>query len=327
MIYLNGISLEHYKGLCNISLSNFTPITIITGPNGSGKTSLCEAIEILLNPFDFNHYISVTEKRKNGFWNSFDKRQSRLYTRIDGEILKQPYFTEIASYYPLFTEPFQGFHNYGYPKQNKVTVDSKQIQFNISQNKPTNSTSPLVRYRKITPDDKEFSFLPIKEDQLIYDKILTYLSLFDPNYVGFQTENFKDTVLYHNIYQNLTEDFFSDGMRYVLKIAEQLAGFSNGIVFIDPVEYRISPNTFPVLVELLYHIASKRQIQLFLTTQSLEFIDEWLDLLHFYNQLSEISLVKLQTKPDGCIAKQYLGELMYQLRMEHQTDFRISDSE
>ncbi|MBO5408035.1 MAG: AAA family ATPase [Clostridia bacterium] len=325
MIYVNGISVEHYKGLRNISLANFSPITIITGPNGCGKTSLTEAIEIILNPLNFNHYIAVTQTKNQGFWNSFDKQQARLYTRIDGEILKQSYFTEIVSYQPIFQEPFLGFHHFGYPKNGRDIIESKEIDYSVSKNQSQSFSDPIVRYRKLTPQNQNLSFQTIREDQLLCEKALSYLSLFDSDYAGFQTENFKDTVLYHKKYNRVSEDFFSDGIRYVLKIMEQLSGFSNGVVIIDPAEHQIAPNTFPFMVELLYHVASKRQLQLFLTTQSMEFVDEWLDLLHFYRQLSEITLVKLRSKPDGCSAKQYSGELMYQLRMEHQTDFRCSD--
>ncbi len=327
MKYVNAISVDHYKGLSNIAISRFSHINLITGPNGSGKTSLAEAIEILLNPFDFQHYIAVTQKSPNGFWNSFDKKQGRCYTKIDGKILNQSYFTEIVSYHPPFQESFQGFHHVGYPQNNQMTITSNELNTAIPNDITTDNLQSLVRYRKVTPENTTFSFQTIAKDKLLSEKALSYLSLFDSDYVGFQTENFSDTVLYHKRFETIKEEFFTGGIRYILKIMEQLSGFSNGVVILDSAEHQISPNTFPFLVELLYHIASKRQIQLFITTHSLEFIDEWLDLLHFYRQLSELSLIKLQAKPEQCIAKQYSGELMHQLRMEHQTDFRISDSQ
>ena len=327
MVYVNEVSVDTYKGLCNISVSNLSPITIVTGPNGCGKSSFLEATEILLNPFDFSHYVSVTGNSPDGLSHSFHKKKMRPYTKISGKILNQAYFTEIVSYQPISKGSFQGFHHCGYPKENALQIKSNEINFSFFDDTFKKVSPPLVRYKKITPNDRKLSLEQIASDSLIREKVLSYLSLYDGDYEAFITEDFQETYLSHKSYGTIDQSFFSDGIRYFLKISEQLANFTNGVVFIDPVENQLSPNSFPVLVELLYHLASKRRLQLFLSTQSLEMIDEWLDLLHFYRQLPIVTILTLQSKPNGCNVTRYSGELSYQLRMESQTDFRFTQSE
>lgn len=324
MIFVNSLFVEHYKGLHDVSVEGFSPINLITGPNASGKTSLIEALEVLMNPFDFQHYVSVHNNSYERFYGSFDKREPRPYTKISGKILKKNYFTEIVSYQPPSGGNFHGFHHYGYPTSDGEKIQTNEIHYSFFENKLAKQSEPLVRYRKITPKTSSLSFEEITKDSVIQACVLSYLTLFDPNYVEFQKEDFKHTVLYHKIFKAVKEDFFSDGVRHFLKIAEHLSNFHDGIVLLDPADYLMAPNSFPILTELLYHLASKRRLQLFCTTHSLELIDEWLELMCFYHQLSEISIFKIQSKPDSCHITKYSGQTAYELRMEKNEDLRTT---
>lgn len=52
MGYVKGLEVEGYRGLRKASLTDFAGINVFVGKNGSGKSSLLEALYIALKPFD-----------------------------------------------------------------------------------------------------------------------------------------------------------------------------------------------------------------------------------------------------------------------------------
>ncbi len=321
MEYINSISIGNYKGIKRLNIDSFSSVNIITGPNGSGKTTLLKALEILTNPGDFSHYVKVSGKTFEEFANSFDKRQPRPYTNIAGTVLHNPYMAEIASYLPITKEGFMGYHHFSYQSDGKKKTKTTQISYSFF-NEKENPTRALFPFRTVSPKDTSVCFKKIWEDKTVKEKVLSLLALFDEEICDFHTENFEEYFLYHNSYGNLSPSFFSDGIRYFLKIAEVFSGYSNGILAIDGFEYLLAKNTVTEVINFIYQLAKERQIQVFLVTQSAEIIDEWLDLLHFYNELCFLTILRLRSDREATSCQLTNGERAYQIRLERKTDFR-----
>lgn len=322
MKYFNHIAIEHYKGIKALNISRFAFVNLITGPNGSGKTSFAEGLEILTNPKDFSHYVKVTGNSLTGFTDSFDKREPRPYTKLSATILENPYTIEIASYLPIENQTFIGYHHFKYPVDGTLKTISNEITLCFAENLPIENRKPLLPFRKVTPKDSPANLKTIWDDQDIREKVISLLSLFDDEIYGFHTEDFHEYFIAHQSYGNLKLEFFSEGIQYFLKIAEQLSKFQNGVLVIDALDYQFAKNTVYEVVNFIYKTAKERQIQLFITTQSAEMIDEWLDLMHFYNDLSNFKIFRFRSDKNHTSCMEYEGPRAYQLRLEENADFR-----
>lgn len=322
MEYFNRVAIGHYKGIKKLNISRLASVNLITGPNGSGKTAFTEGLEILTNPMDFTHYVKVTGNSLSGFSESFDKRESRPYTQMSATLLENPYSMEITSYLPITNQTFIGLHHCGYPVDGSLNTISKEICYSFALKNPPAGTKPLLPLRKVSPKNTDICLKTIWEDKKISEKVISLLSLFDCEICGFHTEDFCEYWIAHQSYGNLKPEFFSDGIQYFLKIAEQLSQFQKGVLVIDGLEYQFAKNTVYEIVNFIYQIAKERQIQLFITTQSAEIIDEWLDLTHFYNDLSHLRIFRFKSEKERTTCLEYDGMRAYQLRIEQEIDFR-----
>lgn len=321
MEYFGSISIADYKGIRQLDIDCFSSVNLITGPNGSGKTTLLKALDILTNPGDFSHYVKVCGNTFSDFVNSFDKRELNPHTKLSGILLGNPYLVEIVSHLPITNKEFSGYLHFCYPCEGEYKIKTKEITHSLEETAVSYS-KPLVRYRYVSSKNDEVCLKRIVDDNTVKESVLSFLSLYDEEMIAFHTEDFKEYFLYHNTYGNLPPDFFSDGIRYFLKIAETFSNFSDGIIAIDGLEQQFAKNTVTEVINFIYRLAKERQIQVFLTTQSAEIIDECLDLMKFHNDLEKLTIIRLRSDKESTTCLTFPGERAYQLRLEREIDFR-----
>lgn len=318
--YITSLQIDSLRGIRNITLPILSSINIITGPNGSGKTTVLDAIDLLANPTEPLQYWKVANGSSKTFRNLFDKSETRPRIRVAGKLLQKPYFTELLSYEPISDTHFFGYHYYGIPKNGIVCNQMKEVEFSFNKSRPEKFPSPLINIKRLT--DHAISLDNIAKDKLVKEKVLSFLSLFDSRFSNIYSPDFKTTYIVHESYGNLDTNFFSEGIRKILKIAELMSNFHNGILLLDDFECQLSPQTLYEAVSLLYSLAKEKQIQLFITTHSQELIDEWLDILNFYHELSKFTLVRLKSDGISSSFTQFTGKEAYELRIEKELDFR-----
>ncbi len=322
MIYLNSLKIDSLKGVRNIEFRNFSAINLITGPNGSGKTTVLDAIELLSNPTDPMQYLKLANNSPKVFYNLFDKNELRPRIRISGNILEKPYFTELVTYEDLSDNVFCGYHHFGIPKNGVLTNHSREIQLSLKDSPPDCMSTCLVNTKRISDNFSGISLGNIAGDSTVKEKVLSFLSLFDNRFTDIYSPDFINTYITHDGFGNTDIEFFSRRIHKILKIADVMSGFHNGILLLDDLESHFSPQTLYEVVSLLYYLAKEKQIQLFLTTHSQELIDEWLDMMNFYHQLSDLKLFRIKSDGKTSSFTEFSGKEAYELRLEKELDFR-----
>ncbi len=316
-IYVNSLCVTSLKGMRNISLHDLAPINLITGPNGSGKTTCLDAVELLSSPADAGQFLKLANESSKKFYYLFDQQQICPYIHIAGELFKKPYFTKLTCNDSSSDTTFRGYHHFGIPEKytNQIELSLKDVPFK-------STVSPVVKVKRIAKDSKLPSLANIAKDPVVKEKVLSFLSLFDDRYTDICSPDFKHTYVMHNAYGMVDETFFSEGIQKILCIADAMSGFHHGVLLLDHFECHLSVQTLYEGVSLLFSLAKQKQIQLFLTTHSQELIDEFLDLLNFYNELSNLKIIRLKSDGDTSSYTEFSGKEAYELRVEHELDFR-----
>lgn len=321
MEYLNNLSVDSFKGIRNISFQNFASVNLITGPNACGKSTVLDAIELIANPTDPMQFATIAKRSPKGFCSLFDKRDKQTSCKVSGSLLKKSCFTEFNSQHSAFGNIFRGEHRFGIHKNGLLTHHTHQVELSLSNNIPKIDSS-LVSIKRISDDANDVSLANILKDGRVKEKVLSILSLFDYQITDIESPDFKNAYISHGIYGQLDISFFSAGIRKILKLADIMSGFQNGILLIDDFETHYSPQTMYEIVSLVYSLAKERQIQVFITTHSQELIDEWLDILNFYNELSHLKIIRMKSDGTASSLTEFTGKEAYELRMEKEIDFR-----
>ncbi len=320
--YISSLCVTSLKGMRNISLHDLAPINLITGPNGSGKTTFLNAVELLANPKDVGQFLKFANGSSKTFYNLFDKQQIRPYIRIEGKVFNKPYFTELTSYESSSETTFRGCHHFGIPEEH-----TKQVELSLQDVSLKHPVNPAVKVKRIGKNAKISSLENIAKDSVVKEKVLSFLSLFDERYTDIYSPDFRNTYVIHDTYGAVDESFFSAGIQKLFCVADAMSGFHHGVLLLDHFESQLSVQTLYEGVSFLFSLAKKKQIQLFLTTHSQELIDEFLDILNFYNELDNLKVIRLKSDGKTSSFSDFSGKEAYQLRMEHELDFRYESSQ
>ena len=79
MAYIKAIEINHFRGIKQLSVNDFSNINLIVGDNNSGKTSFLEAIELLFATPQLGAIKRIINQRtvlspdKDSFYVSFSK--------------------------------------------------------------------------------------------------------------------------------------------------------------------------------------------------------------------------------------------------------------
>lgn len=112
---------------------------------------------------------------------------------------------------------------------------------------------------------------------------------------------------------------FGDGLKRTLVIALILLTTKNGIILIDEIETSIHVSALSRVFSWLVETCYKREIQLFVTTHSLEAIDA---MLSTDTDIAKENIVAFRLNSKGEQPQRFSGNLLHRLRSERGLDVR-----
>jgi len=110
---------------------------------------------------------------------------------------------------------------------------------------------------------------------------------------------------------------FGDGFKRTLVIALTLFNITNGVLLIDEIETSIHVSALSRVFSWLIETCRRREIQLFVTTHSLEAIDAMLQ-----PEIATDEVVAFKLNPKGQAPQRFSGSLLHRLRSERGLDVR-----
>lgn len=154
------------------------------------------------------------------------------------------------------------------------------------------------------------------------EALIQVLQLFDPHIVNFEVigkqRNIK--IFADNKEMPLSLYDYGNGMYKAFYIASAALLSENGMLLVDEIEAGIHKTALRKFIAFLSNVCQQRNIQLFITTHSLETVDLFLEFDN--DTLNRIAAYNLHDTNDGIKAVRYSGSKLAQLRRNMGVDIR-----
>ncbi len=303
---LTSIEIEKFRGILKGRLDEFTPLVVLVGPNGSGKSTILDSILIGANPnpgVGIGQTVLRREELASGapwlLWKrgvdgpatiraTFQTARVRTYTlKIDftGDIVVN-----------CTAHDVQGEDQH--PFSHVFVKFSPDNIYSISGNPPPAEGIPEVVF--VGPFPKRF-LGPLHElySELVRrgksDEVTTILGGLVPGLqrVEILVENQKPVLNLVFRDRAVPAVLAGDGINLLLRLGFELAIRSGGIALMEEPEIHGHPAAIRQSARAIL-AAVRRNVQVFVTTHSLELIDALLSEASLTKDVDKLGLYRLQ---------------------------------
>lgn len=305
---IESISVKNYRGIENLELNNFKRYNFFVGDNSSCKTTLLEAIfsstisnlsgiivstnskgEILksenINSLFYNADSSneiefvlnnsiKTRIRIENFYNNqsinLENLRNKDNLKFLYNIVKEVNEKKELDLDILINEKFQYIE-----KQNIITEEFNKYS---TVDKTGVFISPFTKYLNTTAQ----TIKKLIEDKQ-KNKLLEVLNIFEKDIDDIVSDGTQILLSKKNIKKMLPISSFGNGLSSILDIVASLITVNSSYIFIDEIETGIHYLNYEKFIKALIRISESKDIQLFMTTHSKEFLEI------FYRELDKNS--------------------------------------
>lgn len=330
------ISINRFRSINNISISNLKQVNLFVGKNNCGKTSVLEAmfiitgisnpkIPITLNQFRDIDYLLGDDKDYKLIFNNLNYEDA---IKITAEIGRQIRDLEIKPHYQqgknevrsTLDEKFFRTPDYNTLSEIK-NISGLDYNFKITENKKTKTAKAEIYRKGLLYEQAEpknyketvigtyvnpksiLQLLPERLNNLIVQKkikgIIKILQKIDKTITGISIGTDKLIYCDTGLSELIPINVMGDGIRRLLSLIVTIANQKNGFVFIDEIENGFHHKTLKILWETIFETVREYNVQIFVTTHSYECIKAF-QHSYIYNKYPEnedgISLYRIEKK-------------------------------
>lgn len=335
---LTGIGANNYRGIKDGVLNGLTPIVVLVGPNGCGKSSLLDAALIAGNPIPSQGVKTACDRRPRF------RQSSRWIVRVPGErdyfqqaVLKAS--TDLNEYSEVWLSTqinSPGTHFKMSVSTSKAGVKAPSLQsdvrfnhdgtvagFGQAQSRPLEGVQSmrLVDVNGIESQPTHTLFTHIVQSGRKARLIQVVRELLpDMENIEILTEG--DSPILNLVYANraIPLPATSDGERWLIQVACELVDAAGGVILIEEPETHLHPAAMRVMARLIRAVATG-PTQVIMTSHSLEFIDALIDGASDV-ELSNMSLYRLALDNGTLRSSRLAGSDIATARFEIASDLR-----
>ncbi len=327
---ITSVKIERLRGIKEGELNNLTPLTVLVGGNGSGKSTVLEALYIGANgsPYDAICYVL---KRRIGLPNGIPWMMWKRGTTGETEIslcTDQASDNSVTTLIPK-DEGLLYAKSERSPFGNPVEFSRRNFGDIPAYGATQSFFSPLVGVSSITLlEPQPDSYQPLHR---LY---MTARSLGAQKYANEIVEQVipntelimlaeGDKPLLHIGFPDRSAPLAAsgDGIHALVRLTLELVTCAGGTVLIEEPEVHQHYRTMHLTAKVIW-AAIKRNIQVILTTHSLEFIDALLEARPDDADINALSIVRTNLVEGSLLTRRYSGEETLLARREIQDDLR-----
>lgn len=306
---LKALNLRQYRGFESYKLTDLARVNLLVGKNNSGKTSILEAVELLLSGGSVSAMQESARRRGELRENmrfeidiahvfhghrftpgaSFELSDSQSHQRLIGKILP---FEEVAEEVERRSKGIQRWMSYlgeehaaafalrivldkRPPIVLPITADGLLIDGPWSRSSSNGHSHRAVTFMDIELSSMQSAWNAIaekKREQEIVEAMRILMSTIDSIY--FRAGDHKEGILIgrEDVELRLPIGTYGDGMRRLLAISLALVSTENGCLLIDEIDTGLHWTVMEDMWRLVVETAERYDVQVFATTHSYDCI-------------------------------------------------------
>lgn len=374
MANIKSIEINQFRGIKQLTVSDFSKINLIVGDNNSGKTTFLEAIQLLFAKSQLSSVKNIIKQRTvlnisdNSFYTSFirmfnvEQNEELLDLDIYAESNNGPIEFEVRGREKVISgeEALQmstmSSRQKSYYKKSTTFIPETVKLFTgsmISQN-GKKALEKDIRFTSLdnaivgTVIKKEVQYIPsfghLRYDLLQnivdnpeYKKLaISILKQFDESivdicYTKADDESFLESIITENGV-NMPFSVYGDGIKKILYILNKLFDATDSILLIDEIETGLHKKYYDQLFPVVFELAKKLNVQLFIATHSMEAIDAILEYGKYENDTNSNDPIKVITlkkvdsndgRGSNVVARNVTGKYVYENRKAFEFEVRL----
>jgi energy-coupling factor transporter ATP-binding protein EcfA2 len=353
MANLSKLYINSYRGIKNLKIDKLNNVNLIVGDNNCGKTSVLEAIQLLRTSGDLANAYRVARQRDNlaisnanSIFEDFicmfprdDKNNYKIsvegildnkgiYFETEGEkkrILLDPTGDGKKRLFDIGpiseADAFEGSIKLTYGNKSKKT-DVNVNQFSsVTGTLATNKDQHNIVYVAPFEHLRGSIVSTIVRNESYKEICVKALQLFDPgieDIMIFKSDIGNNPVEYirHKELGDMPITSYGDGIKKVLALANAIAQANDGILLIDEVETAIHKKYYDDILRFIVKACKSFNVQLFITTHSIEAIDGLLATQDYdiQEENDDICVCTIKKMPEASYSRVLEGREVYENR-------------
>lgn len=296
--HFQSLNIKSYKGLSNLVVNKLNKINLFAGENNAGKTSLLEAIRLLIAQNDANNFLALQELR--GKFAEGKMQTSWVVKNVNDKIEVEGRFglanqkTSLTiEFYKETDETFDSNDYLGSFKlkgsfigqinESVVKLFEKDNSYELS----TKGLNHLCSFAYYSPfgnfRNAELYNAHAKSEETKYiSKVIDFLkSSIDEDILGIslvEENGLKSFLVNHEKFKNKIDLLqFGDGLQNIFKTTLLFAIAENGIVLIDEMGTAIHHSLLIEYSMFIQKLSEEFNTQVFITSHSDECIDAFVE--------------------------------------------------
>ena len=356
MAYFRKLFIDRYRGIKALKIDSLKGVNLVVGDNNCGKTSVLEALQLLRTSGNlanvyrvsrqrdsisvsnansvFDNFICMFPREKDGEFKisvsgicndkgiSFDLKGKKDRVMLDTKELsaRKLHVSDIPSG-EIEAEVFDGDIRHVYGDEEKVNKISVNQYSSVTGTPMSDKDSFNIVYVAPFEHLRGSVINQILKNEAYKQICVKALQLFDPDIEDimiFKSDIGNRPVEYirHKTLGDMPISSYGDGIKKVLALANAIAQAADGILLIDEVETAIHKKYFDDILRFIVKACKTFNVQVFITTHSIEAIDGLLATQDYDEQDStdDICVCTIKRSSDASYSRVLSGREVYENR-------------
>jgi predicted ATPase len=313
---ISSIEITRFRGIREGRLDDLTPLVVLVGPNGCGKSTVLDAILLGASPEVPDATIKVVTERHTGvpdgtrwfFWRANTRDGSSLVVKSrSGNVLARE-----------LQFPFRLRWRRSQSQRDDFDMPTREENQALDEIQEVRLIEPRM-FERQTPLHRLYSQAREQGRKAQAEALVAEVV---PNVSELEILTEGDTPILHLVFEDRSVPvaFAGDGVYSLVQLCLELAARPRGVVLLEEPEVHQHPAAIRQSVRAIL-AAVRRDVQVILTTHSLELVD-YILAESSSEELQNLSVYRLQLKDGALTSHRTPGVDVSFLRTQIESDLR-----
>lgn len=304
--HIEDFKIDCYRGLRNLKLQDLNEINILTGNNNSGKTSVLELISTLKSPLSISTWIKLCRMARNGSYytgvlNLFPADLNQMTIGFSSDADSESIYVRLNAMIQELCilqndmDKINGLEHRAGAAIRDEYIDVKRLHLEMRKSAGKIQKYDLYDFQtRVSMEESSERIFPteyvapsahvngsilldeVLESPALYKDMMHILHEFDDSIMNITKSgnSAEYMVLSEKHDKAMPLSVYGDGMKKALVLLAAAVKAKDGILLLDEFETAIHTSAMNNIFAWLLHSAQKLNVQVFLSSHSLEAIDK-----------------------------------------------------